>query len=1215
VPNNATLAPSGSEVITYIYALRSDYAYGKSLEELFRCVGSLAATRDAASDPPSGSPGSRRIVILGDEAGKMPTLLLGGKPPPIVVLRGNAALPDMPGVRRANVVADHGDVYQSFEKVCAVLGINVSTEVFLSYSRADSKAADNLAAALVSHGRRPWVDRRDLEASDEWLEALHYAIDASDSFLFLVSTASIASQFCMQELQWAIESGKRIIPVLLELIPSSQLPKEVAVRQYIVFAGSRALGAAVDEIIKALDRDPRIVRLHQQILRRALEWKRHSQETSLLLRGPTLLEAEDWLGAASARGEPRPTELQSAFIAASRESARQRRRRSWFAGSFAFLIMAGLAVWATFSAIEATRQRNEARSHEAQQNAFAALSDWERDPVNAYLHADAAVRTAPDSDPLTDTFDAMARNLLASMPETITNLQSGASVAAFSQDLTRIAFKTANTVLQVSSLTGPATPLILKDEEPFLSYRQLKFSADGTLLACLIGPSMERTAGHILRIWDTSTGKRISSTELALQPDASPTLVGFTSDDKEVMVEVSAPQRPFEARLLDIATGALARPPWFSSLKFLMGQLDSSLSASAEIHPAVGDSMVRVVKTLTGAPLWPPLSFKEKVNQVRLARSGTALAVVTAADGDASGSTVSSWVLNAEGQVRQVGHSITTASAVFVWDVARDGSAMLVLNRGADYPAEMWSPRDAVRATILLSKQVSSPFIMKTGEEYGPLSFVADDRYVLVRVPRGDPLEGNDVQQLLLFDRSNLFLAAAPFDLSLKYLAMMPAADSTRFAVVTHGGLVEQWDLLRHKLPRPRQLAVSGPLFKARFLLKGRVILTNGRTGTGPYRSQVDLWDVGDGHHIGRLPDDFGVGLKLALNATDSWLVTASTDGAGANRIKLWNLENRTELWEQDARAPVETVAFRNSETLVSTAGRLEDGSVVIVDYDVRTGHASPGTTLRLEPGSVHVGFSPDGEHLLADYSYASVLIWSVKDDRALTAPITFSDAIGLPFDLGNDILVDLHDLRVLPDGRLTGRLSGRVPVVVRREGPGTSILPVNSDTPVLSAYSGADSRAYPLRGNDMLSLSGRWFALASNRTSLAGSSGLRVFDFRSGYPITDWLIHQVTARPGEQWPRLHSRLVHESDPILAVWYEETEGNLVTVTTNGMMWQWPFQRDISKPLLSTTPPELPIALTGRRLVTGGYVQRMPEQEYVNARTRAGAVIESLRGHP
>ena len=77
------------------------------------------------------------------------------------------------------------------------------TNVFISYSRKDSEAADRLHAALTAEGFNPYLDKHDIAAGEDWKARLGGLIDAADTMVFLISPDSIASDVCDWEINHA----------------------------------------------------------------------------------------------------------------------------------------------------------------------------------------------------------------------------------------------------------------------------------------------------------------------------------------------------------------------------------------------------------------------------------------------------------------------------------------------------------------------------------------------------------------------------------------------------------------------------------------------------------------------------------------------------------------------------------------------------------------------------------------------------------------------------------------------------------------------------------------------------------------------------------------------------------------------------------------------------------------------------------------------------
>lgn len=89
-------------------------------------------------------------------------------------------------------------------------------KIFFSYSRVDSPFALKLAKDLREAGADIWIDQLDIPAGSHWDAAVEKALNTAAYVLVILTPASTASTNVMDEVSFALESGKKIIPVLLE---------------------------------------------------------------------------------------------------------------------------------------------------------------------------------------------------------------------------------------------------------------------------------------------------------------------------------------------------------------------------------------------------------------------------------------------------------------------------------------------------------------------------------------------------------------------------------------------------------------------------------------------------------------------------------------------------------------------------------------------------------------------------------------------------------------------------------------------------------------------------------------------------------------------------------------------------------------------------------------------------------------------------------------
>ena len=232
------------------------------------------------------------------------------------------------------------------------------TKLFLSYSRKDIKTAERLHIALEEHGFDVLLDRTDIAPGEDWKARLGRLIHEADAVVFTLSPHSTASTVCAWEVQEATRLGKRILPALIVKVLDADVPSELARLNFISFL-KRDFDLGIADLVSALNTNLEWVREHTRLSELAQVWENKSENTSQVLRGNALLDAERWL-ANRPTDAASPTEIQQAFIAASRNAATGR-QRNWVAGSIAVsIVSAGLAFWGEINRKEAVAQRQVA---------------------------------------------------------------------------------------------------------------------------------------------------------------------------------------------------------------------------------------------------------------------------------------------------------------------------------------------------------------------------------------------------------------------------------------------------------------------------------------------------------------------------------------------------------------------------------------------------------------------------------------------------------------------------------------------------------------------------------------------------------------------------------------------------------------------------------------------------------------------------------------
>ena len=103
---------------------------------------------------------------------------------------------------------------------------------FFSYSRADSEFVLRLATDLRAAGAKVWLDQLDIDAGQLWDSAVEEALRASPRQVVVLSPEAVNSQNVMDEVSYALEEHKQVIPVFYR---NCQMPFRLRRVQYIDF--------------------------------------------------------------------------------------------------------------------------------------------------------------------------------------------------------------------------------------------------------------------------------------------------------------------------------------------------------------------------------------------------------------------------------------------------------------------------------------------------------------------------------------------------------------------------------------------------------------------------------------------------------------------------------------------------------------------------------------------------------------------------------------------------------------------------------------------------------------------------------------------------------------------------------------------------------------------------------------------------------------------
>ena len=104
--------------------------------------------------------------------------------------------------------------------------------IFISYSSTDSDFALKLAQDLRSSNESVWIDKLNICAGEAWDKSIQKALRNSECVVIILSKASTESDNVLNEIHYAIDNKKRVVPVLLS---DCELPFSLYRIHYIDF--------------------------------------------------------------------------------------------------------------------------------------------------------------------------------------------------------------------------------------------------------------------------------------------------------------------------------------------------------------------------------------------------------------------------------------------------------------------------------------------------------------------------------------------------------------------------------------------------------------------------------------------------------------------------------------------------------------------------------------------------------------------------------------------------------------------------------------------------------------------------------------------------------------------------------------------------------------------------------------------------------------------
>src|SRR5207248_9675869 len=111
-------------------------------------------------------------------------------------------------------------------------------DIFISYAREDRDFVHRLDESLKSRGRETWVDWEGIRPTEEFMQAIYGAIEGADTFIFVLTPDSVASDVCGREIAHAAAHNKRMVPIVAREVNADAVPEALAKLNWIFYRDS-----------------------------------------------------------------------------------------------------------------------------------------------------------------------------------------------------------------------------------------------------------------------------------------------------------------------------------------------------------------------------------------------------------------------------------------------------------------------------------------------------------------------------------------------------------------------------------------------------------------------------------------------------------------------------------------------------------------------------------------------------------------------------------------------------------------------------------------------------------------------------------------------------------------------------------------------------------------------------------------------------------------
>src|SRR5262245_62088146 len=238
-------------------------------------------------------------------------------------------------------------------------GVAKSLSTFISYSRRDSAFVDRLLDRLRDSNVAALVDQAEIYAFEDWWERIKVLIEQADAVIVVVTPNFAASSHCGKEIEYARLLGKRLAPLVAEATDPLSLDSAIQRLNFVFADRNERFEPAIVTVLEALNTNIDWIRQHTEYTRLAVKCQESGYPNGLLLRSPSLEDAEHW---ASSRphGTPLAAPQTTTFIEKSRQYGNRRQLGIIYQVLGACVVTLLLAALAFYQKVEAESARQMA---------------------------------------------------------------------------------------------------------------------------------------------------------------------------------------------------------------------------------------------------------------------------------------------------------------------------------------------------------------------------------------------------------------------------------------------------------------------------------------------------------------------------------------------------------------------------------------------------------------------------------------------------------------------------------------------------------------------------------------------------------------------------------------------------------------------------------------------------------------------------------------